>query len=179
MVESGASLNGRLTAEKIIAATGAPTRNVLRYWPEVVYALEDAGIGQLLVQVGAAATIAVECPPFKPIPEWADGRAYENRADLGNTQPGDGPRYKGRGFIQLTGRANYRAYGQRLGVDLEAEPHRALDPQVGARVLADYFRQRGVSDACQRYDWRAVRKLVNGGYNGWERFIHVVTGLLV
>lgn len=174
-----ASLNGRLSITQIVEATGSPKQNVMRYWPEVLSALEADHQGQLLIQVGAVATIAVEtASTFKPIAEWASGKAYDGRTDLGNISPGDGPRYKGRGFIQLTGRANYRTFGEQFGVDLEGEPGLALRSDVAARVFSSYFRLHGIGAACLAYDWRAVRKKVNGGYNGWERFISVVRGLL-
>lgn len=177
-MESAASLNGRLSISQIVEATKAPQQNVMRYWPEVLAALEADHQGQLLIQVGAVATIATECPPFKPIAEWASGKAYDGRTDLGNVAPGDGPRYKGRGFIQLTGRANYRTLGEQLGVDLEGDPSLALRSDVAARVFSSYFRQHGIGAFCLAYDWRAVRHKVNGGYNGWDRFIGCVRGLL-
>lgn len=148
------------------------------YWPLVRTELENAQLGTFLSQVGAAATIATEVWSFKPILERADGKAYEWRHDLGNTQAGDGPRYKGRGFIQLTGRSNYRDYGQRIGVDLEANPDEALSPVVASKVFAAYWAARGIGPKCQAYDWEAVRRAVNGGLNGWDRFITVIQGLL-
>lgn len=171
--------NARLSLEQILAAVSAPAANVKLYWPPVLAALEAEGIGQYLVQVGAVATIATEVWSFKPVMEKADGSAYEGRASLGNTESGDGPRYKGRGFIQLTGRANYSAYGKRLGLDLLSQPDSALDGNTAARIFAAYFKDRGVGLACMEYDWKKVRKLVNGGYNGWDRFISVVRKLMV
>jgi predicted chitinase len=170
--------NVKLGLELIVSATGAPEANVLRYWPEVWQALEDAGIGQKLVQIGAVATIATEVWSFKPVLERASGEAYEGRADLGNIHAGDGVRYKGRGFIQLTGRNNYRAAGKALGLELEANPDLALQADTAARVFVWYFKNRGVDKACLNYEWRKVRKLVNGGYNGWDRFSEVIRKLM-
>lgn len=171
--------NIRITAEQIVAATNCPLSNVSLYWPEIADALEAGGCGQKLVQVGAIATIATEVWSFKPVLEKADGSGYEGRLDLGNTEQGDGQRYKGRGFIQLTGRGNYRFYGEQLGVDLIGNPDRALEPRTSARILVAYFKNKGIPQACQLYQWRRVRKLVNGGLNGYERFIGVVEKLLV
>src|SRR5204862_773156 len=89
---------------------------------------------------------------------------------LGNTQPGDGARYHGRSFLQLTGRANYRRYGQKLGVDLEGNPELALDPDISARILATYFLDRGIPAKAAAGDWQGVRRAVNGGLNGYDRF---------
>jgi RHS repeat-associated protein len=66
--------------------------------------------------------------------ELASGEAYEGRLDLGNTEPGDGPKFKGRGFIQLTGRKNYQYYTDYLGLDLINNPSLAGDPQVSAQI---------------------------------------------
>jgi hypothetical protein len=72
--------------------------------------------------------------------EFASGSAYEGRLDLGNTRPGDGVRYKGRGFVQITGRGNYRDWSNRLGVDLLAAPQLAERPEIAARILVDGMR---------------------------------------
>ena len=164
--------------EQIAAATGAPLQNVSTQWPLLIAALAAYNATDRDVLIAAAATVATETGSFWPIPEEDGGWGYEGRADLGNTQPGDGPRYKGRGLLQLTGRANYRSYGQQLGVDLEGNPDLALDPSVSARVFALYFSERGCFDAARRADWRQVRIAVNGGLNGWQTFIGVVGALL-
>lgn len=127
-----------------------------------------------LVMAGAMATVRVEVGRnFLPIEEIASGQAYEGRLDLGNTQPGDGRRFKGRGFIQITGRANYEHF--------KTTPETALDISESARVLAQYFKERKVVDACIAKDWLLVRKLVNGinratGMpNGWVDFQKIIT----
>lgn len=91
---------------------------------------------------------------------------YEGRRDLGNTQPGDGARYHGRGIFQLTGRANYRRFGEIIGVDLEREPERAKEPDISLRVAFAYWRERGCNAAADADDVVAVTKLINGGRNG-------------
>ena len=63
-----------------------------------------------------------ESAGFRTTEEFASGENYEGRADLGNNRPGDGVRYKGRGLLQLTGRANYKVFGDLLGVQLEGNP---------------------------------------------------------
>ena len=67
--------------------------------------------------------------------ELASGWAYEGRSDLGNNQPGDGPRYKGRGFVQITGRRNYTDWSDRLGIDLVNFPEQAGQPDIAAKIL--------------------------------------------
>ena len=114
------------------------------------------------VQIAAAATVVTEVGRgFEPINEFGDDdyftRMYEGRADLGNTRPGDGARYHGRGYIQLTGRANYRTFGKRIGVPLEEHPHLALAPSTAAQVLVDYFGERDVDDAARAGNWELVR----------------------
>jgi putative chitinase len=98
--------------------------------------------------------------------EYASGKAYEGRKDLGNTQPGDGVRYKGRGVIQLTGRANYRALGDYLGINLEAQPDLAAMPYVAYQVAAHYWLDRNINADADRDDLEAVTRAINGGTNG-------------
>lgn len=106
---------------------------------------------------------------FKPIREFASGAAYEGRIDLGNTQPGDGVRYVGRGLIQITGRNNYRKYG------IENNPEKALELEKSAEILARYFVDRGVDIASIQKDREKVRRLVNGGTNGLPQFLKIMT----
>ena len=91
---------------------------------------------------------------------------YEGRRDLGNTQTGDGARYHGRGIFQLTGRANYRRFGQIIGMDLEAEPDRACHPDIALSVALAYWRELGIGAAADADDIQGVTRLINGGRNG-------------
>jgi putative chitinase len=95
-------------------------------------------------------------------------RKYEGRADLGNVCVGDGKRYAGRGVFQLTGRANYRTVGARLGLDLEDEPELAADPTISVLIACDYWRSRKINPLADADDIMRVTRKVNGGLNGIE-----------
>jgi len=145
----------------------------------VEHALWEERILTPLTLIGALATVRVEVGKnYKPIREFASGEAYEGRLDLGNTEPGDGIKYVGKGLIQLTGRANYANYGKRLGVDLLGNPDLALDLKVSAKILAMYFKDRKVNVACDAKDWEFARRKVNGGLNGYSEFIKVINQFL-
>jgi hypothetical protein len=179
---AGALRPSWLAPQQIAHAVGAPTTDVARHWPTIDHALQAEGMTDRASRIAAVATVVTEVgPTFRPIREYGPRpyfrNMYEGRSDLGNTRPGDGARYYGRGYIQLTGRANYRFYGKRLGVDLVNRPGMALRPDVGARVLAEYFKQHGVADSARRGQWRDVRRKVNGGLNGWSRYRRVVWSL--
>ena len=99
--------------------------------------------------------------------EIASGAAYEGRcADLGNCRPGDGRRFKGRGPIQLTGRANYRWAGELLGLPLEQHPELAAQHEIGWRIAALFWKSRGLNELADRGDFLAITKRINGGTNG-------------
>ncbi|HEY1370357.1 MAG TPA: peptidoglycan-binding protein [Gaiellaceae bacterium] len=170
-----------IAAEAIASCLGCPVGNVQTHWPALQQALAECGLTDQASAIAALATIGTEVPSFLPINEYGGDayftKMYEGRKDLGNVKPGDGARYHGRGFIQLTGRANYRSYGQKLGVPLEAKPELALDAAVAARILATYMRDRGLGPLAARGDWQGVRRGVNGGLNGWDRFSSLVTKL--
>lgn len=170
--------------EQVIeAAKIEPASNGMKFWPLIYQALFDQGIGERLVQIAAIATVATETANthggcwFKPMLEIDNGERYENRTDLGNTEPGDGPRYKGRGFIQITGRSNYQRYGQQLRIDLAANPDQALEAMVASKILAAFFKGHGIDKSALSHRWKEVRRRVNGGLNGWDHFINVVERL--
>lgn len=112
------------------------------------------------------AQLAHESDRFRALEEYASGEAYEGRASLGNTEPGDGVRYKGRGVIQLTGRANYARMGAYLGVDLERQPGLAARPAIAYQTAAAYWLDRNINGPAEDDNVRAVTKLINGGTSG-------------
>ncbi len=136
--------------------------------PVLAPTLEDYGITTRLRIAHFLGQTCHESAGFRTTIEFADGTAYEGRADLGNTQAGDGPRYKGRGLIQLTGRANYRTCGAALGIDLEAHPERAAEPPLSLRIACEYWKQRAINPMCDRDDLLAVTRAINGGLNGLD-----------
>jgi predicted chitinase len=87
---------------------------------------------------------------------------------MGNTDPGDGFKFRGRGFPQLTGRDNYLQAGQAVGEDLVANPDRAADPGVSAQIAGWYWKSRGVQTPARAGDVEATTRLINGGLNGLE-----------
>jgi putative chitinase len=93
-------------------------------------------------------------------------KKYEGRADLGNTRPGDGFIYRGRGIFQLTGRANYSKIGAELGLPLETNPELASDPSISAHIACNYWQSRGINTAADADDVVRVTRLINGGTNG-------------
>ena len=130
--------------------------------------LEGCGIVDRLRIAHFLAQTCHESAGFRTTEELASGDAYEGRESLGNTEPGDGRRFKGRGLLQLTGRANYREYGEALGVDLVADPARAAEPALSLRIACEYWKRRNINEACDRDDLIRVTKLINGGTNGLE-----------
>jgi len=91
---------------------------------------------------------------------------YEGRADLGNTEPGDGYRFRGRGIFQLTGRANYTRIGAALGIGLENDPEMAADPSTSAEIACFYWNAHNLNAAADANDILRVTRGINGGLNG-------------
>lgn len=114
------------------------------------------------------AQCAHECDHFKTTQEYASGAAYNGRKDLGNTQPGDGPRFKGRGLIQLTGRFNYTAAAQALGQPFVDQPELVERFPAAADVSAWFWHTHKLNRHADNDDVRAVTKIINGGYNGLD-----------
>lgn len=161
-----------LNAGQIAGAIRCPVANVAPNWPLIEQCLSALQMDTDNVCIAALATVAVETAhTFKPIHEYGTRdyfiAHYDNRPDLGNTHPGDGYKYAGRGYVQITGEINYQNYGHLLAIDLINDPDEALDPNCAAAILAAYFHSRGVDKAAEAQDWARVRRLVNGGLNGF------------
>lgn len=162
-----------------------PLANVDTYWPPTRAALTAAGVWCDRVEAGSLATIAVETGKFAPVAERYNGDPYlyfeqmygydtPRGKRLGNTHPGDGWKYKGRGLIQLTGYNNYLHMGNHFGWDLVQFPDMAMEPEKCASIFARFFVESKAADACMDQDWPKVRKRVNGGLNNWNDFIGYV-----
>jgi putative chitinase len=114
----------------------------------------------------AMAQLGHESDGFRAMEEYASGAAYEGRADLGNVQVGDGRRFRGRGPIQVTGRANYRLYGRKIGIDLERRPELASAPSIGLHVSCAYWTDKGLNVLADADDVETITRRINGGTNG-------------
>ena len=156
------------------------TSNIARNLPYVTAALAAFGLTDANMISVALGTIRAETEGFVPIaelpshfntlPGQAAFSAYEGR--LGKENPGDGGRYRGRGFVQLTGRDNYEKYGKMLDIPLADNPDSACAPEVAACLLAAFLdtHREKLSKALDKGDLKAARKVVNGDSHGLERF---------
>lgn len=114
------------------------------------------------------AQCAHESDGFATTKEYASGAAYEGRKDLGNTHKGDGVRYKGRGLIQLTGRANYTAAGKALHAPYVEQPELVERFPAAADVSGWFWGTHKLNQHADKNDVKTVTKIINGGYNGLD-----------
>jgi putative chitinase len=138
--------------------------------------LEDAciafGIVTPLEKAHFLAQVAHESDGFRTAEEYASGRAYEGRKDLGNTEPGDGMRFKGHGLIQITGRANHAAYSRwKYGDDRVMRDPKMLTRLPDAVDAAAWYWcifRPSIRPLARADDVVGVTRKVNGGTNGLE-----------
>ena len=169
-----------LTAEQlqsIMPALPAKRRDVLL--PFLQAAMAEFGIEAPARAAAFLAQLAHESGQFRFMEEiWGPTpaqRRYEPvstlAANLGNSEAGDGKRFKGRGPIQITGRANYRRFGDLLGTDLVSEPSRAASPDLAFRIAGLFWSKKGLNELADRTSHEAFREItrrINGGFNGLE-----------
>jgi putative chitinase len=105
---------------------------------------------------------------FERKPERIANKVYGGRADLGNTEDGDGWRFSGKGLIQLTGRNNYKTCGDALGVDLIANPELLIEPEYAALSAGWFWNKRGLNALADNEDWTTITKRINGGTHGLQ-----------
>lgn len=159
-----------------------PIGNIKANLPHVLDALVSAKLPDRAMVLMALGTIRAETESFLPISEGQSRfntspsghpfDLYDNRQDLGNRGAPDGSNFRGRGFVQLTGRANYMRYGDEIGMDLVANPELANDPEFASNLLARFLgdREDRIREALAANDLATARRLVNGGSNGLDRF---------
>jgi putative chitinase len=157
-----------LTSDQLSATAiyAGPTR-IATYLPMINDTLDKYGIDNPMRVAHFLAQIIHESGSFVYTTELANGSAYEGRRDLGNTQPGDGPLYKGRGFIQLTGRANYNTYGNYLGVDLLSNPT-LVATDYPADVAGWFWSTRNLNTMADADQLTNRTRVINGGTNGFD-----------
>ncbi|HXQ68989.1 MAG TPA: peptidoglycan-binding protein [Pyrinomonadaceae bacterium] len=163
---------------------GVPLSNIQTNLPFVMSAMAAAGLGDKNMVLMALATIRAETGNFTPLSEFqskfntAPGGPpfglYDNRKDLGNQGPPDGSSFKGRGYIQLTGRSNYQIHGAAIGMgnQLVTNPALANQPDIAAKLLASFLKSKEsrIRSALAQNDLKTARKLVNGGSHGLAEF---------
>ena len=130
-------------------------------------AMAEFSIDNPLRSAAFLAQVCHESGGFYYVRELASGKAYEGRADLGNTWPGDGPRYKGRGLLQITGRENYELCGEGLDLDLINNPDLLEDHPYSSRSAAWFWSEfKNLNPLADQGDFNRITKRINGGYNG-------------
>lgn len=152
-----------------LALPAANPDDVARFAPGIAACFQRHGLTTPLRQAHFLAQIGHESGSLRHVEEIASGTAYEGRTDLGNTRPGDGPRFKGRGLIQLTGRANYTRFGEAIGRKAEILANPALvasDPALAVEAAGWFWSDRKLNAPADRDDLRLITRRINGGLNG-------------
>lgn len=152
----------------------ASTMRIQTFLPHLQNTCKEFGIDQSPLRVAHfLAQLTVESGSLRYVEEIASGEAYDTgrlAKALGNTPEadGDGQRYKGRGLIQITGRANYEACGKALRLPLVERPELLCQPEPACRSAGWYWEARGLNGIAEQDDVEKVTRIVNGGTNGLE-----------
>jgi putative chitinase len=158
-----------ITEQQLRAIMPFGAKRGVQYLAPLAAAMAEFEINTPARQAAFIAQLAHESGEFRYVRELASGDAYEGRKDLGNTEPGDGVRFRGRGLIQITGRANYRACSAALFEDpdfLLNDPAVLEQPGPACRSAAWFWKTRGLNELADAGDFARITKRINGGYNG-------------
>lgn len=157
---------GWRTLRTVIGRRDITTAQYKQLARDLGQAMVDHGITTRRRAIMFIAQVAHESGGFRYREEIASGAAYEGRRDLGNTHAGDGRRFKGRSYIQITGRANYAAVSRALHVDFVAHPDKLALPKYAAQAAAWWWQTHGCNQLADRGSFLAVTRRINGGTNG-------------
>jgi len=169
-LSKGAESSAEVDKEKLVAfMPDALEENIDKYRGHLRRLMPKYDIDTRLRSVHFLAQLAHESGSFRYAEELASGEAYEGRTDLGNTEAGDGKRFKGRGLIQLTGRANYQEYSEDTGIDYVKNYKRlASDAKVAVDVACWFWKKHKLNKWADLDDVRVVTRRINGGFNGLD-----------
>lgn len=156
----------QLTSEQLSKIYPLAKHRVDKYLPYINVTLTEFGINTPMRVASFLAQIGHESAQLFYTEEIASGKAYEGRQDLGNNQPGDGVRFKGRGFIQTTGRKNYQLCATKFGIPLDQMASWLMTPEGACRSSGFFWERNNLNKISDRGDVVAVTKIVNGGKNG-------------
>lgn len=146
----------------------ATEENVQKFAQPLASAMQHYEINTPRQQAAFLAQLAHESGSLRYVEEIASGEAYEGRNDLGNTEPGDGVRFKGRGLIQITGRANYADLSKELDYDFIANPQALEKPGAASYSAAWFWWSRHLNRYADIDAFQTITKRINGGLNGYE-----------
>lgn len=159
-----------MTPEQLSQCTGSSLANALLYLPQFELAWEDFGVNTPKRQAAFLAQVGHESGGLRYVREiWGPTEAqmwYEGRKDLGNTEPGDGFKYRGRGLIQITGRANYAEVGEALATDFIDNPELLEEPDMAVRSAMWFWQKHGLNELADVGDFSRITIRINGGTNG-------------
>lgn len=172
-----------LTLEQLIAITKLKNKALLdEILPELNACLAKYQINTPLRICHFLAQILHESGRFVYFEELASGKDYEGRKDLGNTEAGDGVRFKGRGVIQITGRANYAAISKDLGVDFINNPKLLSTKKWGIISAGWFWNKKSLNMLADKDDFLKITKRINGGTNGIEqrkKYLELAKSILI
>ena len=162
-----------MTPVQLSKATGARIDRATEWLPVIESAMLEFGINTQQRQAMFLSQIGHESGGMRYTVEiWGNTAAqisYEGRKNLGNTQVGDGFKYRGRGLIQTTGRYNYEATAKALGIDCVNNPDLLAEPENAARSAAWWWQSHNLNKYADADDCRGCTKVINGGYNGLDQ----------
>lgn len=176
-----------MNTEQLAQIMGCSALRASRWLQPITYAMAKHEIDTPWRQASFLAQIGHESGGLQWVHElWGPTPAqvrYEGRTDLGNTEKGDGYRFRGRGLIQITGRANYAELSKALGYDFLSDPDALAEPEMAAESAAWWWQHHGCNDLADAGNFIGITRRINGGLNGeqdrlerWQRAKRVLGG---
>jgi putative chitinase len=166
----------QITAGELMAALGIPEHTAEEVAPALSRAMFVYQIDTPERKAAFIAQLAHESAMFRTYEEYASGEDYEGRRNLGNIWPGDGVRFKGHGWIQITGRHNHQRIANRFGLTIDTVVEWLMTPMGAALSAGQYWSDNGLNKLADEGKFETITRRINGGLNGhahrvalWER----------